>query len=302
MEVLELGRGTKIFYDLESKIIGRHPTASNLLKSGSDNSLYMGLKNSDESVDLILKTMELESIDDFNNRSIWMNFYGDSVEVQCNVNHDGQLQYKIVGNGKMYELLEKYENIMGGVDRDKLLIMLDLSYNEIYFTENDESFIKTSSKTTKRSKDELKQIVEEIKKIEDPNVDVNGYIETKLNIRNNYVQRTFRNNLLVEFNGKCALCDINKKELLHASHILPYSKCKNVNEMIDYNNGLLLCVNHDELFDKRFISFDEDGKIMISNDIDPALYDILNISKDMVLDNKYMTDKRKSFLSTHELK
>lgn len=304
METLILGKGTKIFYDLESKIIGRHPTNSNILESGSDNSLYMGLNNNQDSVDLICEIMNIDNIEEFRDKSYIMGFYGDTVEVQCNVNNDGQLQYKIVGNGKMFELLTKYERNIGIINRDRLLIMMDFYNHEIFFEESDVDFSTTASNSkNKKSKEELKSIVEESRQIVDPNVDVNGYIETKLSVRNNYVQRTFRNNLLVEFDGKCAICEINKKELLYASHILPYSKCSSVNEMIDYNNGLLLCVNHDELFDKGFISFDEnDGKIMISSEIEKSLYDVLNINENITLNNKYLTDKRKSFLSTHKLK
>lgn len=304
METLILGRGTKIFYDLESKLIGRHPTSSNILESGSDNSLYMGLTSNVDSVELICSIMNLNNIEDFSNKTFNMGFYGDNVEIQCNVNHEGQLQYKIVGNGKMYELLTKYERNIGPINRDKLLIILDFINQEIYFEESDVEFSHTESTAKlKKSKEELKEIVDDCKKIVNPNLDVNGYIETKLNVRNNSVQRTFRNNLLVEFDGKCAICGINKKELLHASHILPYSKCSSVGEMVDYNNGLLLCVNHDELFDKGYISFDKDsGKILISNEIDPRLYNFLNINKEIVLDNKYLTTKRKNYLSTHKLK
>lgn len=303
MEVLKL-RGTKIFYDLDSKIIGRHPTDSNILESGSDNSLYMGLNSNNNSVQLISKIMDLNNINEFSGKSFVMSFYGESVDVQCNVNHEGQLQYKIVKNGKMHELLSKYERNIGPINKDKLLIMMDFTNYEIFFEESDDDVSTASSNSkNKKSKQELNEVVEESKKISDPNVDVNGYIETTLNIRNNYVQRTFRNNLLVEFDGKCAICEINKKELLHASHILPYSKCNSVNEMIDYNNGLLLCVNHDELFDKGFISFDVDsGKLLISNEIDETLYHVLNISKDITLASKYLNDKRKKFLSTHKLK
>ena len=73
--------------------------------------------------------------------------------------------------------------------------------------------------------------------------------------------------------------------------------------MGDYNNGLLLCVNHDELFDKGFITFaKEDGKIIISNEIDKNLYDVLNLSNDIALDKTFLTDKRKEYLSSHKLK
>lgn len=124
-------------------------------------------------------------------------------------------------------------------------------------------------------------------------------------MRNSGVQKRFKDNLMIEFNSKCAICNINNKELLKASHILPYSKCASVNEMIDYNNGLLLCVIHDELFDRGLISFDyHTGKIKIVRDeiLDRELYELLNISEEIVLDKKYITAKRAKYLATHKLK
>lgn len=303
MEKIVLERGTEIFYDIEAKIIGRHPTNSNILETGSDNSLYMGLNNNSDSIRIICSVMGLDNIDDFNQKSLNMSFYGEDVEVQCNINNDGQLQYKIVGNGKMYELLTKYERNIGKIDHEKLLILMDFNNYEIFFEKKEDSSVNNLDIMSKTAKKELIDIIEESKNISSSNEDLDGYIETKLNVRNNYVQRIFRNNLLVEFDGKCAICGINKKELLRASHILPYSKCPSVNEMIDYNNGLLLCINHDELFDKGYISFDyNSGHIIISKEIDNRLYELLNLNNNIVLNKKYLSDKRKKYLAVHKLK
>ncbi|MBY6915748.1 MULTISPECIES: HNH endonuclease [Clostridium] len=107
---------------------------------------------------------------------------------------------------------------------------------------------------------------------------------------------------LIKNNGcKCALCDISMKELLIASHIKEYSKCeKNTNEHLDFKNGLLLCANHDKLFDKHLISFNTDGTIKISNKIHESEYEILrlknsdNISTEL-FDEKYMSYHRNIF-------
>ena len=40
---LDLSKGTTIYYDIESKIIGRKPSPSNLKEQGSDNSIYLGI-------------------------------------------------------------------------------------------------------------------------------------------------------------------------------------------------------------------------------------------------------------------
>ena len=61
-----------------------------------------------------------------------------------------------------------------------------------------------------------------------------------------------------------------------ASHIKPWSKANDY-EKQDENNGLLLCVNHDALFDKGYITFDENNKLCISDNINKFNYDKLNI-------------------------
>ena len=72
--------------------------------------------------------------------------------------------------------------------------------------------------------------------------------------------------LLLERECKCALCGVTDPRLLIASHIKPWKDATN-EERLDVNNGLLLCANHDALFDKKFISFDEDGAIIISKSL-----------------------------------
>lgn len=101
------------------------------------------------------------------------------------------------------------------------------------------------------------------------------YKEGKVNVRTG--QKTFKKDLLKLY-GKCQLCDIGNPSLLIASHIKPYLDSK-LDECIDFNNGLLLCPNHDKLFDKKLISFDDDGKILISDKLskdDVSKLDILN--------------------------
>ena len=56
-------------------------------------------------------------------------------------------------------------------------------------------------------------------------------------------------------------------ELLVASHIKPWS-ISDANEKLDIHNGLLMCPNHDKLFDRGYISFDDTGRILISEKLD----------------------------------
>ena len=62
------------------------------------------------------------------------------------------------------------------------------------------------------------------------------------------------------------------------------------------DNGLLLCPHHDKLFDAGFITFADDGKIMISNQIDMANQIKLNVVSDMHIE---VTDRMVEFLQYH---
>ncbi len=98
---------------------------------------------------------------------------------------------------------------------------------------------------------------------------------------------------------KCAICNINREELLIASHIKPWKDCVE-NEFIDINNGMLLCCLHDKLFDKGLISFSQYGQIIISKRIKDDELEWLNIHSnihfDLVEKEDYMEYHRKIIL------
>ncbi len=52
--------------------------------------------------------------------------------------------------------------------------------------------------------------------------------------------------------------------VLRAPHCKPWSKSDN-HERLDSNNGLMLSANLDALFDAGLISFDETGKMLVSD-------------------------------------
>ncbi|KEH92842.1 hypothetical protein Z962_11330, partial [Clostridium botulinum C/D str. BKT12695] len=81
--------------------------------------------------------------------------------------------------------------------------------------------------------------------------------EKKTIINSRIGQENFRKQLIKCY-GKCVLCDIKHESMLKASHIKPWSDSNNT-ERLDFFNGFLLCANHDALFDKGLISFDDDG-------------------------------------------
>jgi HNH endonuclease len=76
-------------------------------------------------------------------------------------------------------------------------------------------------------------------------------------------QGQFRDELMIDFDNQCAVTGITNGMLLKASHVKPWSVCDN-DSRLDRNNGLLLAAGIDALFDKGFITFHDDGKILIS--------------------------------------
>lgn len=76
-------------------------------------------------------------------------------------------------------------------------------------------------------------------------------------------QGNFRRNLLQEWQS-CAVTGYQMQAMLVASHIKPWRASNNF-ERLDPANGLLLVANLDKAFDKGFISFDRQGKILIAS-------------------------------------
>ena len=79
-----------------------------------------------------------------------------------------------------------------------------------------------------------------------------------------------------------------------ASHIVPWRSSTDT-ERLDKENGILLSPLYDALFDKHLISFQDDGKIMISKGIfDNEL--LLLIDKNSTID---VTEGMKQYLRKH---
>lgn len=75
-------------------------------------------------------------------------------------------------------------------------------------------------------------------------------------------QDAFRSMILNLYEKRCALTGINIPALLVASHIIPWAV--NQQERLNPENGLCLSALYDKAFDKGFISFDDQYRVILS--------------------------------------
>lgn len=139
---------------------------------------------------------------------------------------------------------------------------------------------------------EDKKIIEEIDNCE---ADINKETEKQALVKIRMGHSELRNRIL---NNKkeCEICGIKNNKLLIISHIKPWAKSENL-EKLDTNNILLLCSMHDALFDKGLISFDDNGKILISSELDEKEQALVNINEDSYI--KITSDRQIGFLRYH---
>lgn len=80
-------------------------------------------------------------------------------------------------------------------------------------------------------------------------------------------QGAFRDMVLETYQNRCCITGLDIPQLCIASHIIPWSDCKETR--MDVRNGLCLSATYDKAFDKHLISLDEDYSLLVS----PAIRD-----------------------------
>lgn len=127
--------------------------------------------------------------------------------------------------------------------------------------------------------------------------------ETKVReVKTRINQNAFRQIVLANYTGKCAITGIDIPELLIASHIIPWSK--NEQERLNPENGICFSALYDKAFDKGLIGISENYQILISTEIKskenqsyyPELFGKFKGAK-IQLPQKYLP--KKEFLQFH---
>ena len=98
-------------------------------------------------------------------------------------------------------------------------------------------------------------------------------------------QSKFRQNLIDYWKG-CSVTQYKDEKLLIASHIKPWKDSENY-EKLDTYNGFLLTPNLDKLFDRGYISFDDEGCILFSNLLNDKEDLFLNENMQVKIENEH---------------
>ncbi len=109
-------------------------------------------------------------------------------------------------------------------------------------------------------------------------------------------QGKFKSNLM-QIERMCRLTGVSDERFLIASHIKAWSQCDTNGERLDGYNGFLFSPNADKLFDRGFISFEDNGDLLVSSRIDNELLSQLGIVN--VFNVGIFSGKQKGYLAFH---
>jgi len=121
--------------------------------------------------------------------------------------------------------------------------------------------------------------------------------EVERMVRQRIGQNAYRKAMLDYWGNACAVTGLQMPGVLRASHAKPWAECETDAERLDVYNGFLLTANLDALFDRYLISFDQDGKIIISEVISPTSRELLSIHQDLKL--RWISEGHRYYLNFH---
>jgi len=109
-------------------------------------------------------------------------------------------------------------------------------------------------------------------------------------------QGEFRSSLMGLWKGTCPVLGVDHPRLLRASHIKPWRSASG-RERLDPYNGLLLATQVDALFDAGLISFQDNGRMLVSWALSKRNLERMGVSEDSAI--RGLTDQHASYLQYH---
>jgi putative restriction endonuclease len=114
-------------------------------------------------------------------------------------------------------------------------------------------------------------------------------------------QNVFRQMVIANYSGKCAVSGIDIPDLLVASHIIPWSKSEE--ERLNPRNGICLSPLYDKAYDKGYMGISEKFEILLSQDLKKRSKDIYHHHFASIAGSKIIMPKKyypnKNFLQFH---
>lgn len=98
-------------------------------------------------------------------------------------------------------------------------------------------------------------------------------------------QDLYRSALMDYWQGRCCVTGLAVPALLRASHIKPWAHCQSDEERLDVFNGFLLAPHVDALFDGGWISFSDQGSLIVSDALPYAARTQLGVSPEWTIRN-----------------
>jgi hypothetical protein len=94
----------------------------------------------------------------------------------------------------------------------------------------------------------------------------------------------------------CRISGVSEKPHLRASHIKPWRDATDA-EKLDGNNGLLLSPHVDHLFDRGYITFDDDGRLIISSHLNAPVLGAWSIPA--IINVGHFSQEQRGYLAFH---
>jgi hypothetical protein len=103
---------------------------------------------------------------------------------------------------------------------------------------------------------------------------------------------------VAELESRCRVTRVDRPEHLRASHCKPWRDCSN-DERVDGNNGLMLAPSIDHLFDRGFVSFEQDGRLLVSPVAHRESLHRMGVEVDRPMNVGRFTGEQERFLEFH---
>jgi hypothetical protein len=117
-------------------------------------------------------------------------------------------------------------------------------------------------------------------------------------IKARYGQGKYRQNVQA-IEKRCRVTGVSDLRLLRASHIKPWRDCETDAERLDGCNGLLLAPHIDHLFDRGYLTFEDDGRVRLSSVIDSKQLRRLGLIPERIIKPSLFLPEQKAYLAYH---